>query len=100
MHIESKNQNTKRRMETENIPFFFLINQCYMANSMKKASSISKDSNNLSKPHFGCYNNQINFRHSLVNFKNVIILFLEHMDYLWFVKKLKKYCVGFGTCKK
>ena len=29
---------------------------------MKMASSMSKDSNNLSKPHFGCY-----FRHSLVN---------------------------------
>ena len=44
---------------------------------MKKNSYMSKDSNNLSKPHFGCY-----FFRSLFNLKNVIILFLEHMDYL------------------
>ena len=29
---------------------------------MKKASSMSKDNSNLSKPHFGCY-----FHHSLVS---------------------------------
>ena len=37
---------------------------------MKKASSMSKHGNNLSKSRFGCY-----FRRSLVNFKNLIILF-------------------------
>ena len=37
---------------------------------MKKASSMSKDSNNLSKLHFGCY-----FCHNLVNFKHLIIFF-------------------------
>ena len=69
--IESKNQYTKRRMETKYIPYFcFWIKQSCRANSMKKASSMSKDSNNLSKPHFGCY-----FRRSLINFKNLIILF-------------------------
>ena len=69
--IESKNQYTKRRMETKYITYFcFWIKQSYRTNSMKKASSMSKDSNNLSKPHFGCY-----FRRSLVNFKNLIILF-------------------------
>ena len=36
---------------------------------MKKISSMSKDGSNLSKSHFGY------FRHSLVNFKNLIILF-------------------------
>ena len=40
------------------------------ANSMKKAVSMNKDSNNLSKPNFDCY-----FCRSLVNFKNLIILF-------------------------
>ena len=64
MHIESTNQNTKRRMET------FLIKQSSRANSMKKSSSISKDSRNLSNPRFGCY-----FRRSLVNFKSLIIPF-------------------------
>ena len=54
---------------------------------MKKASCISKDSRNLSKPRFGCY-----YCRSLLNFENLIILFLEHMGYIWFVKKLKKYC--------
>ena len=34
---------------------------------MKKSRSMSKVSNNLSKPHFGCY-----FLRSLVNFKNLI----------------------------
>ena len=68
-HIESKNQNTRRRMDTKNIPFF-LIKQSYRPNSMREASSMSKDSNNLRKPHFGCY-----FCRSLVNFKNLIILF-------------------------
>ena len=37
---------------------------------MKKASSMSKDSSNLSKLCFGCY-----FHCSLVNFKNLTILF-------------------------
>ena len=37
---------------------------------MKKASSMSKDSSNLSKPRFGRY-----FHRSLVNSKNLIILF-------------------------
>ena len=69
--IESKNQNAKRRMETKNISYFcFWIKQSYRANSMKKATSMNKESNNLSKPHFGCY-----FCRSLVNFKNLIILF-------------------------
>ena len=54
---------------------------------MTKVSSMSKDSNNLSKPYFGCY-----FCHSVVTF-------LEHMDYLWFIKKLKKYCVWFRRYK-
>ena len=85
-HIESKNQNIKRRMVTKNIPSFVSILLPYF---------ISKDSSNLSKPRFGCY-----FRCSLVNFKNLIILFLEHMGYIWFMKKLKKYCVWFRTCKK
>ena len=49
---------------------------------------MSEDSNNLSKPHFGCY-----FCHS-------VVAFLEHMDYLWFMKKLKKYCVWFRRYKK
>ena len=35
---------------------------------MKKTSSMSKDSSNLSMSRFGCY-----FRRSLVNFKNLII---------------------------
>ena len=51
------------------MPYFcFWIKQSYMPNSMKKASSMSKDSNNLSKPHFGCY-----FHYILGNFKNLII---------------------------
>ena len=57
---------------------------------MKKTSSMSKDSSNLSKPRFGCY-----FLCNLVNFKNVIFFFfffLEHMGYVWFVKKLKRCC--------
>ena len=37
---------------------------------MKKVSYMSKDSDNLSKPHFGCY-----FRRSLVNFKNLKFFF-------------------------
>ena len=37
---------------------------------MKKTSSMSKDSSNLSKSRFGC-----NFRRSLVNFKILIIHF-------------------------
>ena len=37
---------------------------------MKKSSSMSIDSSSLSKSRFGCY-----FRRSLVNFKNLIILF-------------------------
>ena len=70
-HIESKNRNTKRRMETENIPYLcFWVKQFYRANFLKKANSMSKDSNNLSKPRFNCY-----FRRSLVNLKNLIILF-------------------------
>ena len=52
------------------IYLFFLIKQSYRPNSMREASSMSKDSNNLRKPHFGCY-----FCRSLVNFKNLIILF-------------------------
>ena len=38
---------------------------------MKKTSSMSKDSSNLSKPRFGCY-----FPCNLVNFKNVIFFFV------------------------
>ena len=94
MLIESKNENNKKRMETKIMPYFcFWIKQSYMPNSMKKASSMSKDSNNLSKPHFGCY-----FHYILVNFKKPNY-FLEHMDYLWLVKMLKKYCVWFGRYK-
>ena len=37
---------------------------------MKKTSSLSKDSSNVSKSHFSCY-----FGRSLVNFKDLIILF-------------------------
>ena len=37
---------------------------------MKKTSSMSEDGSNLVKSRFGCY-----FRRSLVNFKNLIILF-------------------------
>ena len=53
MHIESKNQNTKRGMETKNITCFW-IKQTYRANPMRKASSMSKDSN-IRNPHFGKY---------------------------------------------
>ena len=68
MHVKSENQNTKRRMETKNIPYFcFWINWCWRANSMKKTSCISNDSNNLSKPGFGCY-----FCSRIVNFRNLI----------------------------
>ena len=61
---------------------------------MKKASCIIKDSNNRSQSRFGY------FHRSLVNFKNFLILFLEHMGYLWFTKKLRKCCFWFGTYKK
>ena len=37
---------------------------------MKKTSSMSKDSSNISKSRFGCF-----FRRSLVDFKNLVILF-------------------------
>ena len=60
---------------------------------MKKTSSISKDDSNLSKSHFGY------FRHSLVNFKNLIILFWN----IWVCmvhEKVKRCCVWFGTYKK
>ena len=71
MHVESKNQNTKRRVETKSIPYFcFWIKWYWRANFMKKTSSMSKDSSNLSKSRFGC-----NFRRSLVNFKILIIHF-------------------------
>ena len=71
MHVESKNQNTKRRVETKSIPYFcFWIKWYWRANFMKKTSSMSKDSSNLSKSRFGC-----NFRCSLVNFKILIINF-------------------------
>ena len=62
------------------MPYFcFWIKQSYMPNSMKKASSMSKDSNNLSKPHFGCY-----FHYTLVNFKNLIIFWNIWIIYgLW-----------------
>ena len=67
-HIESKNQNTKRRMVTKNIPYFiFELKNQKNANSVKKTSSMSKDSSNLSKSRFSCY-----FCRSLVNFKNQI----------------------------
>ena len=80
-------------METKNIPFFcFWIKPSYWANSMKNVSSMSINSNNLGKPHFGYY-----FCCSLVNFKNLIILFWKKN---FFVKKLKKYCVWFGRYKK
>ena len=49
---------------------------------MKKTSSMSKNSSNLSKSRFGCY-----FRRSLVNFKNLIIIFWN-IGYAWFVKYL------------
>ena len=81
-HVESKNQNTKRRMETQNIPYFyFWMKKFCRANSMKKASSMNRDSNNLSKPYFDCY-----FCRSLVNFKNLIILFWN----IWII---------YGPCK-
>ena len=68
-HVE--NQNTKRRMETKNIPYFwFWINDVWRANSMKKTSSMSKNTINFSKSHFGCY-----FCCRIVNFKDLIILF-------------------------
>ena len=44
---------------------------------MKETIFMSKDGSNLSKTHFGCY-----FRRGSVNFKNLIILFLEHIGYL------------------
>ena len=73
-HVESENQNMKRRLETKNIPYFcFWTKLCWRANSLKNTSSISsisKDSSDLNKSRFGCY-----FCHSLVNFKNLIILF-------------------------
>ena len=84
-HVKSENQNTKRRMETKHIPYFcFSIKWCWKAKSMKKTNSMSVDGSKLSKSHFDCY-----FRRSLVNFKNLIILFLEHVDYAWLVKKLE-----------
>ena len=68
-HVESENRNTKRRMETKIISYFcFWIKWCWRVNSMKKTSSMSKDSSNLSKPRFGCY-----FPCNLVNFKSVIL---------------------------
>ena len=70
-HIESEseNQNTKGRMETKNLPFFF-NKRCWRTKSMNKTSSMSEDGSNLSNSRFGCY-----FCHGLVNFKNLIILF-------------------------
>ena len=68
-YIKTKNQNTKRRMETKNITYFcFWIKQSYRVSSMKNTSSMSKDNSNFNKAHFGCY-----FCCSLVNFKNIII---------------------------
>ena len=58
---------------------------------MKKASSMSKDSSNISKSCFSCY-----LCRSLVNFKNLIILFWN----IWIVKKLKRCYAWFGTYKK
>ena len=40
-HIKSKNQNTKRRTETKNIPYFW-IKKSQDANSMKRTSFMSK----------------------------------------------------------
>ena len=69
-NAESENKNTKRRIETKNITYFcFWIKWCWRANSMKKTSCISKDSSNFSKSRFDY------FCHSLVNFKNLIIIF-------------------------
>ena len=68
---------------------------------MKKTSSMSKDGSNLTKSHFDCY-----FRCSLLNLKNFKNLFwkqnsfLEHVGYLWFVKKLRKCCFWFRTYQK
>ena len=70
-HIESESQNIKKRMETKNIPYFCIwIKWCRRVNSVKKNSCMSKYSSNLSQSRFGCY-----FRCSLVDFKNLIILF-------------------------
>ena len=71
MHVESENQNTKGTIETKNILYFcFWIKWCWGANSMKKTCSMGKGSSDLSKSQFGCH-----FCRSLVNFKNLIILF-------------------------
>ena len=73
----SENQTTKSRMETKNIHYFcFWIKWCWRVNSMKKTSSMSKGSSNVSKSRFGCY-----FRRRIVNFKNLIILFW----YIWVI---------------
>ena len=56
---------------------------------------MSKDDRNLRKSRFGCY-----FICSLVNFKIFIILFFEHMGYLWFVKKFKMCCFDSEHIKK
>ena len=85
MHMESKTQNTKRRMETKNIHYFIFE----LKNPMKKVVSMSNDGSNLTKSRFGCF-----LRRSFHN------SFLEHMSYFLFVKKLRKCCFWFGTYQK
>ena len=54
---------------------------------MKKTTSMSKDSSNLSQPRFGYSKKPDNS-------------FVKHMGNIWFVNKLNKYCVCFGTYRK
>ena len=49
---------------------------------MKKNSSMIKDSIDISESHFGCY-----FRCSLCQLIQKLNSSLEHMGYVWFVKK-------------
>ena len=69
LHVKIKTPKEEWKLKIYLI-FCFWIKQSYRANSMKKASSMNKDSINLRKPHFGWY-----FCHSIFNFKNLIILF-------------------------
>ena len=75
-------------METKIIPYFcFWIKWCWRVNSMKKTSSMSKDSSNLSKPRFGCY-----FPCNLVNFKNVFFFFFFFFWNIWDIWKRQSSC--------
>ena len=68
--------------------FFKLKKLAFYANSMKKTSSMSKDSSNLSKPRFACY-----FCCSLVNFKNLTILFGKCGFYMVCEKAVEVLCL-------